>query len=123
MGELMGAFHKDLAVDMPPGVCYEVAGWTCRPRLSRVLSALSEAIRIAAKDPVWIEDASVRLASRKWHSVAVQVLSNLGWWFGPGGKFFYRRDSYYQAGALSLAWALSTCCLTGFVRLLSPWSP
>ena len=100
MEELMGAFryvlHKDLAADTPPLLCYEMAGWTCHPGFARELAALREAIRVHSRDPVWVEDASIRLAAKRWPSLlpfTVEVLDRLGWWHDPGGRFFYRRDS------------------------------
>ena len=69
MDELVSAIrqmlHKDLAMDTPPVLCYEVAGWDIQPEFARALAALREAARHQSREPPWLEDAPIRLAAKK----------------------------------------------------------
>ena len=84
---------------------FEVGGWECHPGFARDMAAVRGAIRMQCRVPVWAEEASIRLASKRWPQllpVAMQVLSELGWWADAGGQFIFRRDSYGQQRAFEL---------------------
>ena len=55
--------HKDLSVDAPPVLTFEIGGWECHPGLARDLAAVRSVICMQCRVPVWIEEASIRLAS------------------------------------------------------------
>ncbi|CAE7672255.1 unnamed protein product [Symbiodinium pilosum] len=77
-------------------VLCEVAGWESWPTFAYQQAALREAIRLQSVGPVWIEDAPLTLAARKWFDflpVTKDVVRSLGWWPDPAGSFLYRSDS------------------------------
>ena len=97
--------HKELAMDTPPVLCYEVVGWHVQPEFAREVAALREAVRHHCREPPWIEDASIRLAAKKWPSllpVTVAILTRLGWWWDPCGRFLHRRDSLGRTRSFEL---------------------
>ena len=101
MATILSAFRsalfKDLAVDAPPVVGYEVAGWECHPQFAVQAAALRQAVRMQASPPIWIEEESVDFAARRWPELlpcAMLVLAELHWWPAERGRFICRRDSY-----------------------------
>ena len=99
--ELVSSFRvllsKDLAADTPSTLCYEVCGWEVHPGFAATLAALRQAVLVHTRQPVWIEEASLRLATKKWPQLlpyAVEALETMAWWHDPSGRFFFRRDSY-----------------------------
>ncbi|CAE7217270.1 unnamed protein product [Symbiodinium sp. CCMP2592] len=99
MADFRWLLHKDLAADSPPVLCYELAGWEVHPGYARDLAALRGAAGLHCRVPVWLEEASVRLAGQRWPAmlpVTREVLANLGWWCDARGSFILRRDSYGQ---------------------------
>ena len=108
--------HKDMAADTPPVLCYEIADWEAHPGFARDLSALRCAIRLHSKVPVWIEDASLRLAGRRWPSLlplTVSTLEQLGWGCDDRGSFVCRRDSFGQVRSFEVG--------VGSVAVLVEW--
>ncbi|CAE7862903.1 unnamed protein product [Symbiodinium microadriaticum] len=92
-------WHKDLAADTPPVLCYEIADWEVHPGFARDLAALRCAVGLLCRTPVWLDGASLRLVGRKWPTLlpcTVTVLEDLGWWCDLRGAFVHRRDSYGQ---------------------------
>ncbi|CAE6928965.1 HSP90 [Symbiodinium sp. CCMP2592] len=54
---------------------------------------------------LWIEDAPLRLVTKRWPQLlpfAVEILTRLGWWRGRDGRHFFRRDSYGQVRRFEL---------------------
>ena len=97
LGAFRSALFKDLAVDAPPVVGYEVAGWEGHPQFAVQAAALRQAARMQASPPVWIEEESVDFAAKRWPELlpcAMLVLSELQWWPADRGRFICRRDSY-----------------------------
>lgn len=83
------------ACDTPALARWEVLGWDCNPVFARRWSAIRAAILFACRPPCWLEEASIRLAARRWPSmlpVAAAVLGELGWWASPCGSTIFRRD-------------------------------
>ncbi|CAE7766887.1 unnamed protein product [Symbiodinium sp. CCMP2592] len=91
------AIFKDLAVDAPLVLGYEVAGWECHPLFAAQSAALRQAARLQASPPVWIEEESVDFAAKRWLELlpgARLLLDELQWWSAERGRFICRRDSY-----------------------------
>ena len=77
----------------------ELAGWELQPQFACELAALREAVRLQSRLPPWLEDASVRLATKKWPAllpVTTAVLADLGWQWDRRGRYIIRCDCYGQ---------------------------
>lgn len=99
IAEFRWLLHKDLAADSPPVLTYEVMGWEQHPGFAKDLAALRCAVGLQCRVPVWVDEASVRLAGKRWPAllpVTRDILEDLGWWCDLRGYFVYRRDSYGQ---------------------------
>ncbi|CAE7715253.1 unnamed protein product [Symbiodinium sp. CCMP2592] len=107
--ELVASFRymlgKELAVDTSWLLCCEICGWEVHPGYAADLSALRQAVQVHSRVPVWIEDAPLRLVTKRWPQLlpfAIEILTRLGWWHGRDGRHFYRRDSYGQTRCFEL---------------------
>ena len=89
LASLRCLLSEDLAVDTPSTLCYEVCGWEVHPGCAVDLAALRQAILVHTRRPVWLEEASVRFAAKKWAQLlpfTVETLDALGWWHDPAGR-------------------------------------
>ena len=66
IAEFRWLLHKDLAADSPPVLTYEVMGWELHPGFAKDLAALRCAVGLQCRVPVWVDEASVRLAGKRW---------------------------------------------------------
>ena len=103
MEGILAAFRQmlytDLSQETPPVLLYELAGCELHPQFACELAALREAVRLQSRLPPWLEDASLRLATKRWPAllpVTTAVLTDLGWQWDPRGCYILRRDSYGQ---------------------------
>jgi len=83
------------ACDTPALLLWEILGWDCDPVFARRWAALRAAVATACEPPVWLEEALVQFASRRWPTllpVAAAVLGELGWWTSAAGDIIARRD-------------------------------
>ncbi|CAE7807875.1 ppdK, partial [Symbiodinium sp. CCMP2456] len=84
------------ACDTPAIVVWEVLGWECCPSFARRWAALRDAVALTCKPPVWLEEAELTFAAKRWPTllpVASEVLGELGWWTDRLGTVIQRRDS------------------------------
>ena len=84
-------------------LCYELGDWTFHPALARDFAAFRDAVRVQGRHPVWIEEASVRFAAKRWPEllpVTKDVMRDLGRWSDGAGSFLYRRDAVHSLDVL-----------------------
>ncbi|CAE7201710.1 pol [Symbiodinium sp. CCMP2592] len=90
-------FHA--LVDTPNVLVLQLLGWSNEPVGSAVLATLRACVRWQFRRPRWLEDISIGFALRPAAEIlpGVQaVLRDLGWWLGPRGTSFRRRDGHGQ---------------------------
>lgn len=92
---VVASVNSKNACDTPALLLWEILGWDCDPVFARRWAALRAAVATACESPVWLEEASVQFASRRWPTllpVAAAVLGELGWWTSAAGDIIARRD-------------------------------
>ena len=90
--DIKATLSPALAKDTPWVLLCAAHGWLWEPQWHLDHAALCTALRLAARPPLWLDDASFT-----WQDLAPraeQVVQRLGWTIGPRGETIARVDDY-----------------------------